>query len=311
MATNKYANHPNNVMIREWSNENRGRSSGLSTLMFPDYKVPQVVIGCYRNGEQLFDDEMVERAKPFMAQIELEEKQGKRKVYKGKLAGPSLSTSDRFKRYDRLEETEEYLDYVEWFEKYSGHSEVFLEKLKLALPNVPSGSNLLSRDFRSKYFKAKQYVIDKNLPVVPPLSPVRESEFRDAKRLHMLREATKNLGKVEFKNTIDSLDPKYEFQDQINHVQGDKRLSLLVPMILLANFRPDEDMETANDLYKTFTNTNLPVSVVKITNMRNAIKRAYEMIEECWFEDGVDQYDDENTVYNGSQPNQLDTCVEV
>ena len=83
MATNKYANHPNNVMIREWSNENRGRSSGLSTLMFPDYKVPQVVIGCYRNGEQLFDDEMVERAKPFMAQIELEEKQGKRKVYKG------------------------------------------------------------------------------------------------------------------------------------------------------------------------------------------------------------------------------------
>lgn len=276
MVQYKFANHENNVLVRNWCNENRGRGVTLSEQLFPEMQHPGSGIAKYKCGEQFIDDEMLIRAKVIMAEIEELEKQGKRKVYKTKLAGPKLETNKK-ENYAEIENTQEFLDYVDFHNKYSGYSELFFEKLKLELPVYARASNLMCANFRHKLNKAKKLVIEMQLE--PSLTKKKQKEAKAKNlRISKIREASKEIKIPQVPN----MTPKEEFNAIISQIDSDPKLSKLVPVILMMNFSQEKDMDQLENIYNKFKNTTNNFSIVKLVNAKAAFNKAIEMISKGW-----------------------------
>lgn len=280
---NKYANHPNNIFLREWCSY-RGRQTALVQLMYPE--MSRSYLGGFVNGEGLFDDDQMKLAKPLMDQIEQEERTGKRKLG-GKLKGPSLDTRKRMDRYADVENTVEFNEYADWFQKYAGHHNLFVTKLNFELPMRPTGSNLMNEEFRQNLKKAQHYVTLNNLPIAPvDIGPRGQGNTNS--RLHHLQTARLSLHDLDFMNI---LSPIEEFNLLSKKVSECSKLTLLVPMVFLYNYGAEEDDLDDYDLalakYNKFINS---VSESRISGpigiMRRVTKHALEMIEhKGWLSD--------------------------
>lgn len=288
MLQYKYANHPNNVLIREWCNANRGRGSSLSESLFPNIMHPKVGLGKYKCGEQLIDDEMLERAKVFISEIEALEKSGKRKVYKTKLKGCKLTTSKNIK-YNEIEGTKDYEEYVNFFYNYFDYSDEFKRELNLELPTVPKPSNLMDPLFVKKITKAKAYVLANQLtPSKKKRKKIKEEAQQfNASRLEALRKASLELKMsgnyspgLARKKAL-AISDKEDFLNIVEEIKNDDQLSKLVPWILALTF--DKNLDEADIIYKKFIDVNV-FSLVKLVNIKAAHKKAIEMIEDGWFE---------------------------
>lgn len=288
MIQYKYANHPNNVLVRDWCNANRGRGSSLSEFLFPDIMHPKVGLGKYKCGEQFIDDEMLERAKVCIAEIESLEKAGKRKVYKTKLKGCKLETAKNVK-YIEIEGTKDYEEYVNFFYNYFEYADVFKREFKLELPTTPKASNLTDPEFVKKITKAKEYVLINQLAPSKKkrkLIKAKAQQF-NAIRLEALRQASLELKMsgnytpgLARKKAL-SISDKEEFLQVVEEIKNDEKLSKLVPWILALTF--DKNLDKSDVIYSKFIDVNI-FSLVKLVNIKAAKKKASEMILNGWFE---------------------------
>lgn len=288
MIQYKYANHPNNVLVREWCNANRGRASSLSELLFPDIMHPKGGLGKYKCGEQFIDDDMLERAKVCIAEIEALEKSGKRKVYKTKLKGCKLETAKNVK-YIEIEGTEYYQDYVNFFYNYFEYADVFKREFKLELPTTPKPSNLTDPSFVNKIIKAKEYVLVNQLtPSMKKRKLIKtEAQQFNAIRLEALRKASLELKMsgnytpgLARKKAL-AISDKEEFLRVVEEIKNNEQLSKLVPWILALTF--DKNLDESDVIYSKFIDVNI-FSLVKLVNIKAAHKKAVEMIKDGWFE---------------------------
>lgn len=279
MAQYTYANHPNNVEVRNWCNDNKGRGSSLSEKLFSYMKHPKSGIAKYKCGEQLIDDVMLENARVIMREIEALEKSGKRKIHEKKLKGPTLVTN-KHENYSEIESSKEYKDYVEFHRKYYTHSKLFREQLGLILPTQAKASNLMSAKFKQKINNAKQLVI--TLKLAPCTDKGERDKVRKENgRIPLIREAAKNL-----KKTVEKyMTPKEEFFSIVEDINSDEKLSKLVPVILMMNFSDAKDFDQVENLYSRFTSTSSAVSVVKLVNIKACHKKALEMIADGWLDE--------------------------
>lgn len=278
MAQYKFAEHENNVLIRDWCNANRGRSSSLSEYLFPNNLHPKAGLGKYKCGEQFIDDDMLAKAKPFMAEIESLEKAGKRKVHKTKLKGCSLETNKN-ENYAEIETTQEYKDYVEFHHKYFIHSKLFREQLAFELPSTPGASNLMSKKFAQKLNKAKQLVISLKLPPCTDKRTYKAAKNKNL-RISKIREASANLIKTKYRY----MTQREEFDSIVDDINEDEKLSKLVPVILMMNFSSTQDFDQVDTIYERFTNKNSLFSVIKLVNIKAAHRKGLEMIADGWLD---------------------------
>lgn len=277
MAEYKFANHPNTVLVRDWCNDNYGRGSALSELMFPNNQHPKVGLGKYKCGEQFLDDNMLSTAKEFMAQIEYEEKCGIRKV-RGKNQRELKLETNKNENYAEIEATLEYQEYRDFHEKYCIYSDIFLSKLGLELPTVANPSNLMSAKFRQKINKAKKLVME--LKLEPSTGHKIKRKVRGKnQRIKQIKEAGETLNT--FKKRIFET-PEMEFRNIVNEINEDEKLSKLVPVILMMNFSQEKDFDIVDDIYKKFTDSNNMFSMIKLINIKKSHTKALEMISDGW-----------------------------
>lgn len=284
MAVYKYANHDNNVAVREWCNASRGRGTLLSEQLFPHMQHPKSGINKYKCGEQLIDDVMMEKAKVIMDEIEKLESSGKRKQGK-KIEGPKLETNKN-ETYSEIESTKEFKEYADFHGKYFAHNEIFYDQIKFLLPVHARGSNLVDPNFKRLLAKAKEIVLLNQLPPVidkKTIAQVKKSTFyrtaTQIQRTEALSKARKNL----VSENIFMPTPQEEFQELVAKVEQDEKLLKLVPIVLMMNFCDEQDFNKAPEIFERFKRP--PFSIVKLFNTKAAIEKAEQMVEDGWLEE--------------------------
>lgn len=278
MAVYKFANHNNNVIVREWCAKNRGRSSALSEMLFPHLKVPKTGISKYKCGEMCVDDELLERAKSFMEVIEKEEANGIRKVNSPLTRKLSLASS-KYEKYSQIQNSEHFSHYAKFHKDYVYYNDQFEKDLGIRLPVKCAASNLVSESFKRDLIKVMNYVNKHNLkPNHTPCEVIRKSNTKSVKTASR-RMALKTVGAKSVNKC------KNDFFDYVELINNDERLSKLVPVILMMNFTDVKDFDQVDSLYKKFTDENGMFSVVKLKNIEKCYNKALEMIENGWLAD--------------------------
>lgn len=279
----KYAMNENNVILRDWCNENKGRGAGLSKILFPENKNSTNTISKFKCGQQCVDDEMMEKSKSIMKMIEQEELQGKRKVYNTKLKGPSLESS-KYNNYEEVKETEEFTEYKNFHRNYFMHFRTYSRLFNLTLPQVAHPSNLLDLKFSRKVREAISYTKENNLE-----SSVEKSKHaieacrianKEEAKIRRVKVKTVKVAKTpKDKKEISknqNMTAKDEFLAIVEEIASCEKLSVIVPKLLVLKFNGEYDVNTVDGIYKKFINISTGFSVIKLVNIKSALLEAKE-----------------------------------